>query len=132
MSMRDYALSDYGIVFGENELRYAEKVLNKKNKTDYEYEDYEIGDDIGLEYISEFTGQAIKVESDGSLNWCDTIDCGEYVYYANLRKFPTLFNPAYPSIDDAVNELKERYGEYLPENYDYANNIRNICGTYFG
>jgi hypothetical protein len=28
--------------------------------------------------------------------------------------------------------LKEKIGEYLPEDYDYRTNIRHIIGTTFG
>ena len=35
-------------------------------------------------------------------------------------------------MEEIVEELKSKVGEYLPEDFDYRKNIRHISGTYFG
>lgn len=57
---------------------------------------------------------------------------GDRIYYIQVSSYPTLFKPAYKSMDELIAEFKEKVGEYLPEDFDYRSNIRHIVGTYFG
>jgi hypothetical protein len=34
----------------------------------------------------------------------------------------------YSSVDEIVNEMREEYGEYLPDGFDYAKHIAFMCG----
>lgn len=47
----------------------------------------------------------------------------EDVYILPLGNCPTLLKPAYNSEDEIISELKDKYGQFLPQNYDYHNNI---------
>lgn len=47
----------------------------------------------------------------------------EDVWILPLSKWPTLLKPAYNSEDEIISELKDKYGQFLPQNYDYHNNI---------
>ena len=51
---------------------------------------------------------------------------GTFVLF--LEKSPTLdlieSKAAYDSVEDIVEELREKYGSYLPEDYDYKNIVR--------
>lgn len=53
-----------------------------------------------------------------------------------LEKSPTLdlieSKAAYDSVEDIVEELREKYGSYLPEDYDYKNNIVRATYAYWG
>lgn len=132
MSMRDYAVNDFGVVFDE-EMLIA--MANKKN-IEYDKEDidcYDIADHFGFEYISEFTGEATRVYPDGTFDRkTSLIFNNDAVYYLPLMKSSTLFNAAYDSIEDIVAEVAERIGEFLPDDFNCKDNIRNIVGTYYG
>ena len=59
---------------------------------------------------------------------------GTFVLF--LEKSPTLdlieSKAAYDSVEDIVEELREKYGSYLPEDYDYKNNIVRATYAYWG
>lgn len=136
MSMKEYAVYDYGLVLDEEAI----KVIASKIFDDFtEDEDanglgYELYDKEICEYISEFTGEAQELTDSGAGTWCG--DTKEYssdiLFYIPLSKYPTLFKKAYNNMDEIISELKEQLGEYLPEDFDYRSRIRHICGTYYG
>ena len=121
------------------------KMLAKKHCSEFTEEDFEM-DEFGfyeevenvfrgnIDYISEFSGEAQYVSDDGVCDWgCDTIYfSGSYLYYVPINRRMTLFEAAYKDMDDMIADFKERIGEYMPEDFDYRNNIRFIVGTYWG
>lgn len=140
MSMRDYGVDDYGLLFQPEVM----KSLAAKLVDDYSDEEYfkdmygfhdEVQDVLGLTYISGFDGEARAVEDDGTGSYfpseADYFD-NDTVYYLPLCKYPGLFVKAYKNMDEIIDELKSRVGEYLPDDFDYRSNIRHFMGTYFG
>lgn len=138
MSMRDYAVNDYGLLMTKEMLKaVASKVIENysdeeydNNEMDFNYKLYEFGI---IETISEFTGEAMKINIDGSDNWSNG-ECfnSECIYYIPASKYPSIFTAAYNNIDEMANEFKEKLGEYLPDDFDYKSYICHIVGTYFG
>lgn len=133
MSMRDYAVSDYGLLLDEETI----KIIASKVLADYTDEDnmaYGLYDKGICEYISEFTGESIPIREDGYVSWggdgedyrCETI------VYVPTSNFPTLFKRAYKNIDEIIDEFKGKVGEYLPDGFNYRGKLRHISGTYFG
>lgn len=137
MSMRDYGVNDYGLIVNEETMKLlASNAVDGYTEEDYEedsgyYADqlYEMGI---IEYISEFTGESTEIGDDGNNLWSsgEQYDC-DSIYYVSLLNYSTLFKAAYKSMDELVNELKERIGEYLPEDFDYRSNVRHIVGSYY-
>ena len=133
MSMRDYAVSDYGLLLDEETI----KIIASKVLADYTDEDdmaYGLYDEGICEYISEFTGESMPISKDGQIVWCaDSEDYrNEVIAYIPISNFPTLFKKAYENIDEIIDEFKGKVGEYLPDEFDYRSKIRYISGTYFG
>lgn len=125
MSMRDYAVDDYGLVFNGNHLQLlASQVCDDYTEKDYDknrYDYYEaVVDKFALECIGEFTGEAIYVDDEGSSRF-DIVDIynADSIYYLSLSEHATLFKSAYNSIDDIINEFKTKVGKYLPDNFQY-------------
>ena len=133
MSMRDYAVDDYGMVLdAETAKTICLNLWDDYDGEDYEDYGYDLYSHEKCEYISEFTGEAYKIDDNGDIfGASDSYDC-ESLYYISLWVYPSLFNKAYNSMDDIVAELKERIGKYLPEDFDYRSKIRHIIGTYYG
>ena len=138
MSMRDYGVNDYGMIVTEETM----KLLASRYYDDYTEESWEedwycyadeLYDDGVIEYISEFTGESMEVQDNGNHVWSsgETYD-NDRIYYVSLLNCSTLFKAAYNNMDELVGELKERLGKYLPEGFDYRNNIRHIVGSYYG
>ena len=136
MSMRDYAVDDYGLVLDKETV----KILASKLFDDYTEEEnvmgywgYELYDRGICEYISDFTGEAQELNEQGSYWGGDSINYySDVIVYVQARHYPTLFRKAYNNMDEIVEEFKNEIGEYLPEDFDYRSRIRHICGTYFG
>lgn len=135
MSMREWAVDDYGLLLTKEMIKaIASKVLDDLEERDEdEYGDALYEDGI-CEYIGEFTGEAIYMEDDGTEDWRRNGESYnvDRIYYVNVSKYPSLFKAAYENMDELVAEFKEKVGEYLPEDFDYRANIRHIVGTYFG
>ena len=133
MSMRDYAYVDYGLVLDEETVkRIYEKVFGREpeNLADMEFELFDKGI---IEYISEFTGEAMRLYDDGTDDWRDSITySADVCYYVAIEKYPSLFKANYKDMDEIIDEIKSRVGEYMPEGYDYRVNICHIIGTTFG
>ena len=133
MSMRDYVVSDYGLLLDEETI----KIIASKALPDYTDDDdmgYGLYCEGICEYISEFTGEAQDLSDDGTIIWCSNGDSynNDVIYYVALSKYPTLFNSAYSCMDELIDELKKNLGEYLPSDFNYRDKIRHISGTYYG
>lgn len=132
MSMNYYAVNDYGMIL-DNET--IEMICRSLYGEDYENENgYELYDEGICEYISEFTGEATPITENGTDDYRKNSEAynGDTIFYVMLYWQPTLFQAAYYGIDDIVDELKHKLGEYLPDDYDYRSKIRHIVGTYYG
>lgn len=135
MSMRDYAVDDYGLLLTEETM----KIIASKVCDDFEdMEEDEYGVTLyeeGIcEYIGDFTGEAGILLDDGLNDWMRNGEMydGDRIYYVQVSSYPTIFKAAYENMDALIAEFKEKVGEYLPEDFDYRSNIRHIVGTYFG
>lgn len=148
MSMRDYAVQDYGLVINKETIKaIAEKMFMSDYEdapnpkvafnADFAEDPYaficEVEDALRLCSFSEFTGEAFKLKDDGEVNWLETISySNSNIYYLPIENQPSLFKAAYASVDEIVDEFKRKMSFYLPEDFDYRNNICMISGTYFG
>ena len=135
MSMRDYAVDDYGLLLTEETM----KIIASKVCDDFEdMEEDEYGDALyeeGIcEYIGDFTGEAGVLLDNGLNDWISNGEMydGDRIYYVQVSSYPTIFKAAYENMDALVSEFKEKIGEYLPDDFNYRANIRHIIGTYYG
>ena len=135
MSMRDYAVDDYGLLLTEETMKIIASIVCD-DFDDMEEDEY--GDALyeeGIcEYIGDFTGEASLLLDDGSNIWIRNGEMydGDRIYYIQVSSYPTIFKAAYENMDALIAEFKEKLVEYLPEDFDYRANIRHIVGTYFG
>ena len=135
MSMRDYAVDDYGLLLDEETI----KMIASKICDDFSYDAtridwaYELYDNGICEYISEFTGESQAIDDNG-MYWGGESESysNDVIAYVQARKYPTLFKAAYYNMSEMVDEFQLVLGEYLPEDFDYRKYIRHICGTYYG
>jgi len=132
MSMRNYAMEDYGLVLDENIM----KVICEKVFVDESIENdncgYELYEADICNYAGSFTGELYPITDEGRDVWdrSEMID-DDCVYYIPVEKYPTLFKKAYNDIDGMIEEFREKIGEYVPDDYNYRANIRHIVGTTF-
>lgn len=124
MSMRDYALNDYGVL------------LNGRIPDDVLEDMYDAG---VVDYTSDFTGEAVKVNDDGSLDWGASIDFSEDSLYHVSVDCPLLFSAAYKDMDELVDDAKRRVDNAIGTRdvkpltrEETRDRIVMISGTYFG
>lgn len=119
MSSHNYNGQVYGLYI-KNENVFKE-YLDERNRDIEELRDRLY--DSGAVFIDEdFEDVYIESAIDNS-----TFDYSnkpsEDVWILPPSKWPTLLKPAYNSEDEIISELKDKYGQFLPQNYDYHNNI---------
>lgn len=133
MSMRDYSVHDFGYVFTEEMI---EQLIDKLKPNNIEPGDtYEMAQYMGLEYIGEFTGEALHLDEKGddvynndTLTYSD-----ESIFYFPLSTYSSLFQAAYQSPEELARSMKYSYGKWLPDDFDEIyKGVRHIVGTYYG
>lgn len=138
MSMRDYAINDYGLVMTREMLKticsnyYREYTEEKYNDDEYSFNDalYEEG---VVEYISGFTGEAMVIDDNGSDDYNSSEAYNDdTIYYVPTQNYGTLFKAAYANIEELESEFRNKFNKYFPDDFDYRKHICHIVGTYFG
>lgn len=138
MSMRDYAVDDYGLVLNTNHLHLiSAKLLDDYSEKEWENDRYglveAVVDKLGIQSIGNFSGEAFTINDNGEPDWSNTeVYSEDPIYYVNTSAYPNLFKQAYKNINEIIDEFKKKIGEHLPLDFDYRNCIRHIVGTYFG
>lgn len=138
MSMRDYAVNDYGLVLDEETIKViASQYCEGYTEEDYDEDPWGFNDELYsagiVEYMSDFSGETIHIDDDGIDDWRNTdVYCSDLIYYIPVSRISTLFKAAYNNIEEMVDEFKEKIGEYFTEDFNYREYIRHIVGTYFG
>lgn len=138
MSMRNYAVDEYGLLMTKEMMKaIASKYCNDYTEQKYENDEYGFNNDlyeVGIvDYISEFTGESFEVDDSGrtTMSKSETYD-NDIIYYIPARNYSTLFKPAYENMDELVSEFRWNLCGYLPDDFDYRKHIRHIVGTYYG
>lgn len=136
MSMRDYAVDDYGLVLDDETVHLiASKVFDNYTEDDGEHGNwkYDLYEEGICEYISDFTGETQQVDENGGYWWGNSESYSyDVIVYVQASCYPTLFKKAYNNMDELIDEFKGKLGQYLPEDFDYKSRICHISGTYYG
>ena len=138
MSMRYYAVNDYGLVMTRDMLKticskyYREYTEEKYNDDEYSFNDalYEEG---VVEYISGFTGEAMVIDDNGDdYNSNSEAYNDDTIYYVPTQNYGTFFKAAYANMEELESEFRNKFNKYFPDDFDYRKHICHIVGTYFG
>lgn len=138
MSMRYYAVNDYGLVMTRKMLKticskyYREYTEEKYNDDEYSFNDalYEEG---VIEYISGFTGEAMVIDDNGDdYNSNSEAYNDDTIYYVPTQNYGTFFKAAYANMEELESEFRNKFNKYFPDDFDYRKHICHIVGTYFG
>lgn len=138
MSMRYYAVNDYGLVMTREMLKticskyYREYTEEKYNDDEYSFNDalYEEG---VVEYISGFTGEAMVIDDNGNDDYNSSEAYNDdTIYYVPTQNYGTLFKAAYANMEELESEFRNKFNKYFPDDFNYRKHICHIVGTYFG
>lgn len=117
MSMKHYAVRDYGVLINEEEL-------SKKY-----FDVYENNNEIEDLYLyCDFNGEAIM------LNSCDfdSFIPNELFFFGSAERVPGIFTKAYNDYSELKTELKNKYSKFVNEDFPWDNRIVELYGTIFG
>ena len=138
MSMRDYAINDYGLVMTREMLKticskyYREYTEEKYNDDEYSFNDALYEEGI-VEYISGFTGEAMVIDDNGSDDYNSSEAYNDdTIYYVPNQNYGTLFKAPYANMEELESEFRNKFNKYFPDDFDYRKHICHIVGTYFG
>lgn len=143
MSWDTYAVNDYGIILSDDILidiarRYRSEcdgntaflqndVTNQELLGDFIPD---VADAYDICYLTGFTGDARAVYEDGCSSETSE-ECFNYdeVVYLHVPEMPGLFKAPYTGMGELVDYFRQEYGEYLPQDFDYAGNLRHFVGV---
>jgi hypothetical protein len=121
MGMKTWAAEDYGLYVTADDLKeYAEK---------HGIYACDAGDDSGFNSYSEAEGACYRIMNN-DMNESFPVD--SHFFIGSLDRFPGLFYQAYQNEQEALQELKDSYSEFLPDDYDYEGKFVHFIGTTFG
>lgn len=138
MSMRDYAFDDYGIVLKNEEVVNIANSLLFTDDVPFAPDDicgagYYLEDSGIASSVSEFSGSAYPLNESGTDDYgADDAAKGDTVFYLPTPCYPSFFAGACKDREELNKELKEKYGKYLPDDFDYTGRFCHIVGTYWG
>lgn len=82
-------------------------------------------------YMSEFQGEIQKLDHDGHATG-ESISCeDDYVLFILPDKETSPFRAAYESMQEFIDEVKDKLSALLPDSFDYASRVVSVSGTYF-
>ncbi len=138
MSMQETGISEYAFLFTDETLRLIAKKLFS-DYTDEKYNKamglyvYDIKEKLSLNYEGEFTGSTYPLKEDGCPDFFSEDNYSSNILlYLPLEKEISLFKTSYKNMEEVVSEIRNKIGDYLPDDYNYRKNICLICGTYYG
>ncbi len=60
------------------------------------------------------------------------LETGDYFYFLDLNKGPSLFRPAYTDFGEIIQEVKSKIGEILPPDFPFEEYLLEILGETWG
>ena len=137
MSMHNYAITHYGLAIptdGSEQYNYIIKQLASKYKDLYENNDeYDFLDHVREQ---EITSLELVTEAEDSeiinLNGNYKSLPEDFLILIGDHKVPTLYSSPFKSKEDCIKQYKKEFGDILPEDFDYENNIGRISYITWG
>ena len=59
-------------------------------------------------------------------------ETGDYFYFLDLNRSPSLFRPAYTDFGEIIQEVKSKIGEILPPDFPFEEYLLEILGETWG
>ena len=138
MSMHNYAITYYGLTIpldGSEQHNNIIKNLASKYKDLYnnDCDEYEFLDTVQYQ---EYESLALVTEAEDSditnLNGgCRSLP-EDFLVLIGDHSVPTLYSSPFKSKEDCVNHYKQKFGDILPDDFDYENNIGQITYITWG
>lgn len=137
MSMHNYAIFYYGLAIqldGSEQYDYIMKQLASKYKDLYENNDeYDFLDN--LQYQENDSLVLVTDAEDPEIinlkgNYRTLPE--DFLILIGDHKVPTLYSSPFTSKEDCINQYKQQFGDILPKDFDYENNIGRISYITWG
>lgn len=115
MSMHTYQIDNYGIII---DIKSIKQSTLDDLKTLKEYGEIMTFDRDDIEDV-----EIYPLTDVGDIDWRSpwNNDLDAIVFIANNK--PKLYSSAYTGPNDLIKEIKDEYGKYFPDDYDFEANI---------
>lgn len=115
MSMHTYQIDNYGVII---DIKSIKQSTLDDLKTLEEYGEIMTFDRDDIEDV-----EIYPLTDVGDIDWRSpwNNDLDAIVFIANNK--PKLYSSAYTGPNDLIKEIKDEYGKYFPDDYDFEANI---------
>lgn len=134
MSSQNYTITHYGIIIPIDDSKLYNHVIKQlisKNK-----QLYKISDEDELDFLYELQfkeEQSFHISYNAENIEIITLNDDDREIYAidvliliGNHDVPTLYSAPFKSKQDCINHYKKQFGDILPKDFDYENNIGRI------
>ena len=127
------AISGYGMYLNTNELDDFIHSVSHDEDEEYAYgiesasDLFQWFDVTLLNYDEMWDGWSVRFIYD-DMNEDHIELTGAFFFAQKQGSIIAGSDQLYSSIDDIVNEMREEYGKYLPDGFNYARHIAFMCG----
>lgn len=138
MSMHNFPVNTYGLVFTEEEVKefFGEKFHKEEG---FSLDDYTADECVDMlnQLFPERWFTAITEEYEGEWDSLGTnkpllVDDSDSYIVAETKGGKTLFGTAlYNSVEDLIEEYRKDFAEYLPEDFDIAGHLGEYWGVVY-
>lgn len=139
MSQSNYAVSIYGIMLRPGTTDFKKTVEKLAAKHNELYEEAEQDAKVFLTELEETGKLSIVYQRDiedlslYNLNEdCEEFWSEEVLIFAGDHNFPKLYSSPFNSKQEVIDFYKEQFGEFLPENFSYEENLGKISYVIWG
>ena len=134
MSQSKYTITHYGIAIPINGSKLYEHVL-KQLASKYLGYYQEANDELDFLDMLDFTNVSYEAEDIGIITLA-----GEYkeIYTNDIliligdHEYPNLYSAPFKSKEDCIQFYKQQFGDILPKDFNYENNIGKISYVTWG
>ena len=135
MSQSNYTITYYGIAIPIDSSELYTHVLKQLASKYPEYYQEVYEDELDFLNIFDFTNVSYEAEDIGIITLA-----GEYkdIYTNNIliligdHEYPNLYSSPFKSKKDCINHYKKQFGDILPKDFNYENNIGKISYVTWG
>ena len=139
MSSQNYAVVTYGIIIPmDNSNLYQHVIEQLISKHQNLYQDCN-KEELDFLFELQATDNQYTIAQDvEDLCFVTLAGCYESIYSDDVlilmgyHDTPTLYSSPFKSKEDCINRYKQQFGDLLPTNFDYENNIGGISYVVYG
>jgi len=134
MASKEHAVLDYGVIFTKDDLDFekVKAVFDNVDFTDINFDnDFELcmyfDSEEDCSHYSEFNGEAFLLNDQSEI-----VELPQEFVLGFTSHFPCFFKAQYKDYDDLKQDLVNKFGKFLKDDFPWDDRIVNLIGTVWG